>query len=146
MWTSNDFLGSGPLESLSYRLTISTVNGTNNNSDVHFLIQTADLNYYASNDLDQGSQTLSTPSANWNTFNPLTNGVASVGASVGTIDMSEGNIIGVGYYAESRSNTASTMRHYTWYFQATAVPEAGTLGLFFIGLGALGYARKRQRA
>jgi len=129
MWKSDDFLGTGgALTSMTYNISISTASGSGNNHDAHFLIQTADLNYYASDDLQQGTKTLSTESANWYEFNPLNAGVASVGASVGTIDMSADNIIGVGYYVESRSNPATTMRHYTYFFQTIhADPPKGTV-------------------
>ena len=142
MWNAEDFLSTGDiLDSMSYDVNINRLSG--GLSLGYFVIQTTNSNFYISANQGAGQRTLATESATWNVFNPLNAGVASIGASVGTLDMSASNINAVGYYLDS-SSAATTMRHYVSYFQATSVPEPSTQAMLIMGVGALCFARRRK--
>lgn len=146
MWHSDDFLVTGELLGMTHVGSATKGGqGANFGSDLHIIIQTANSNYYASQDVDFGG-TLDVSSATWRLFNPITSHAASIVDSSVAVDVSADNILAVGFYGVSYDDGTNQMNHYTEGFTVTVVPEPSSYAL--IG-GCLALSsvmlRRRQR-
>ncbi|MGB0413080.1 MAG: sulfatase-like hydrolase/transferase [Coraliomargarita sp.] len=123
MWKSADFLVTGTLTKLAHTGSATITAGSNTAEEFRFIIRTANLNYYASADLGFGSTLEITDETSWYAFNPLSGGAASVGSSVGALDLTQENIIAVGFYARTTATASTSMQHFTYGFLAEVEEE-----------------------
>ncbi|MGB0257727.1 MAG: hypothetical protein ACPGES_03650 [Coraliomargarita sp.] len=121
MWKSDDFLARGRLSRVSHGGNASFPGGTGS-SALHFIVQTADSNFYASQDIGFGGK-LDVSTATWHDFTGLIRGEARIGNAVGAIDVSAENVAAVGFYAVNDTAGSPELRQITRFFQVEVIPE-----------------------